>query len=61
MLFVKRIDMIKNLAAAASHPALGDTILPGRLNARSLRRQPVDFKNLMTSESNFELRSRMMY
>ena len=29
MLFVQRNDMIENLAAAASHPALRNPILPG--------------------------------
>ena len=34
MLFVQRDDRVKNLAAATSHPALRDAVLPGCLDAR---------------------------
>ncbi len=37
MLFVQRNDMIENLAATASHPALRYPILPGRLPTCALR------------------------
>ena len=36
MLLVQRDDMVEDLAAATSHPAFRDSILPGRLDARSL-------------------------
>ena len=39
MFFVQRDDMVKNLAPAASHPALRDPILPGRLDAGSFEFQ----------------------
>ena len=39
MFFVQYDDMIEDLPAAASHPALCDAILPGRFNTRALRLQ----------------------
>ncbi len=36
MLFVQRDDMVENLAAAASHPALRSPVLPGCLHTRAL-------------------------
>src|ERR1700730_16855946 len=39
MSFVKSNDMVEDLAAAASHRALCDSILPRCLNARALRLQ----------------------
>ena len=55
----ERNDMVEKLSPAASDPPLGDSILPGRLNARALGLQPGAFQNVMTSASNFESRSRM--
>ena len=37
MFFVQRDDMVENLAAAASHPALRNPVLPRCLNTRALR------------------------
>src|SRR6185503_19791488 len=39
MSLVQRDDMVENLAAAGSHPALRDPILPRGLNTRALRLQ----------------------
>ena len=39
MSFVEHDDMVEDFAAAASYPALGNAILPGRLNTRALRLQ----------------------
>ena len=41
MLFIQRddIDMVQDLAAATSYPALGNAILPGRLDACPLGSQ----------------------
>ena len=39
MLFLERDDMVQDFPAAASNPALGDSILPRRPNARPLRLQ----------------------
>lgn len=36
MFFIQRDDMVKDLAAAISDPAFGDTVSPGRLRARLL-------------------------
>lgn len=37
MAFIKRDDMIQQVAAAASNPSLGDAILPGALKGSSNR------------------------
>ena len=37
MLFIQRDDMVENLSAAASNPALRSPVLPGCLNTRALR------------------------
>jgi hypothetical protein len=52
-------DMIEKLPATASDPAFRDSVLPRRLNAGTLRLQPVDFRNPITSALNLESRSRM--
>ena len=39
MFFIQRDDMVEDLAAATSHPAFGDTVLPGCLRTRLLGRQ----------------------
>ena len=35
MALVQRDDMVEDLSASASDPTLGDSVLPGRLHARS--------------------------
>ena len=37
VLFIHRDDMVEDLAAAASDPSFGDSVLPGCLNARPFR------------------------
>jgi hypothetical protein len=59
MLFVQRNDMVENLAAAASHPALRSTVLPRCLNTLCFGRRPVALKKAVTSASNFESWSKM--
>ena len=59
MCFVHHDDMVQNLPATTSHPSFRGSILPGGLDARPLRLQTRRFKNMMTSWSNFESRSRM--
>lgn len=54
MFFIQDDDMVEDLAAAASHPALCDAILPGRLNTRALRLQTRGRQKVITSPSNFE-------
>ena len=39
MLLVQCDDMVEDLAATTSDPAFQDSVLPGRLDARPLRRQ----------------------
>ena len=61
MLFVERNHVVEYFSATRSHPAFGDTVLPGRLHARLLWLQTRGFRKVMTSASNFESRSRMTY
>ena len=46
MYFIEWYDVVKQLAAAASDPAFRDPVLPGRLNARTLRGQSGGFQEL---------------
>jgi hypothetical protein len=39
MLFVQRDDVVENLSPATSHPSFRDSVLPGRLHARTLQVQ----------------------
>src|SRR5712692_10709474 len=44
VLFVKRDDVVENLAAAASHPAFRNPVLPRCLNTRALRSEARGFQ-----------------
>jgi hypothetical protein len=44
MLFVERNHVVEYLSATRFHPAFGDTVLPGSLNARLLWLQTRDFQ-----------------
>src|SRR5262245_26954249 len=59
MLFIHRDDMVEDLAAAASDPSFGGSVLPRCLNARPFGSSPVAFKKAMISALKIESRSRM--
>src|SRR5216684_189792 len=44
MPFVQRDDLVEEIAPAAAHPALGDAVLPWRLNGRARRVQTCGFQ-----------------
>jgi hypothetical protein len=54
MWLVQGGDVVENLAAATTHPAFRDSVLPRCLDTRSFRLKPVAFKNTRTSASNLE-------
>ena len=56
MLFVPGNDLVQELAAAASDPALRETILPGCLYTRALRFEPGGFEEV----ENFPIELRIM-
>jgi hypothetical protein len=59
MIFIHRDDMVEDLAAAASDPSFGGSVLPRCLNARPFWLQSGAFKKPMTSALKIESRSRM--
>jgi hypothetical protein len=59
MLFVQRDDMVEDFATATAHPAFRGPFCQGACTLVRLGPRPVAFRNLITSASNFESRSRM--
>ena len=53
MLLVERNDMIQHLSAAAAHPSLGDSVLPGAPDARSNRLDPARLQKLTHFATEF--------
>lgn len=59
MLLIQRDDVVEDLSATTADPSLRGSVLPGRLAVRPFGLQPFAFRNVTTSASNFESRSRM--
>ena len=59
MCFVQRDEMVKDFAAATSYPAFRYAFCHGAWTLVRMGFRPVAFKNVMTSSSNFESRSRI--